>query len=211
MSKEKVQRKVADKTRIKILKAASKLFAEKGFSGTSTQSIAKAAKVNETLIFHHFGTKSQLWKMVKAHVVESISLSPLDSEPKSLRVFLEMIFKQYLDAFAQQPDLGRLLQWQYMEAEQSKLIAGNPLAPTNWLGPIQYLQQINQIKADMDASFIIIWLTASLNIIIFDHRHIFQNKATRDTFIENLLAGFERALGNAKKECEQTKTQTPQQ
>lgn len=195
MSKEKVQRKVADKTRIKILKAACKLFAEKGFSGTSTQAIAKAAKVNETLIFHHFGSKSELWKKVKNHVVESISLTPVDPKPKSLRLFLEMIFNQHLDAFAQRPELVRILQWQYMEVKQSKLLAGNPVAPTNWLEPIQYLQQIKEINAEMDASFIMIWLTASINIIIFDHMQIFQDKTKRDAFIDNLLTGFESALG----------------
>lgn len=194
MTKEKVQRKVADKTRIKILKAASKLFAEKGFSGTSTQAIAKAAKVNETLIFHHFGSKSELWKKVKNYVVEGISLTALDPKPKSLRLFLEMIFNQHLDAFAQRPELVRILQWQYMEVKQSKLLAGNPLAPTNWLEPIQYLQQIKEINADMDASFIMLWLTSSINIIIFDQLQIFQDKTTRDAFKDNLLAGFERAL-----------------
>ena len=37
------QRKEADKTRTAILKAATKLFAEKGYSGTPTAAIAKAA------------------------------------------------------------------------------------------------------------------------------------------------------------------------
>lgn len=199
MGKKIVQRKVADKTRVKILKAARKLFAENGFSGTSTQSIAKAAKVNETLIFHHFGNKSQLWKKVKAYVVEGMSLTPLDPEPKSLRSFLEMVFKQHLDVFTQHPDLARILQWQYMEAKQSKLIAGNSLSPTNWLGPIQHLQKIKEINPDMDASLIIIWLTASINIIVFDHMHIFQDKTTRDVYIDSLLSGFLRALGNDNK------------
>src|SRR5579883_682910 len=194
MSKKIVQRKVADKTRVNILNAACKLFAENGFSGTSTQAIAKAAKVNETLIFYHFSSKSQLWKKVKAHVVESISLTPLDPEPTSLRTFLEMIFKQRLDAFAKRPDLARILQWQYMEAKQSKLIAGNLLAPTNWLGPIQYLQKTKKMNADMNASLIIIWLTSSINTIVFDHMQLFQDNTLRHTYIDTLLIGFERAL-----------------
>ena len=40
-----------------ILKAASHLFAERGFASTSTSAIAKKAGVAEGLIFHYFKTK----------------------------------------------------------------------------------------------------------------------------------------------------------
>ncbi|MEM7007932.1 MAG: TetR/AcrR family transcriptional regulator [Thermodesulfobacteriota bacterium] len=48
-------------TRDKILETAIELFAEKGFNGTTTKEIAEAAEVNESLIFRHFSTKSDLY------------------------------------------------------------------------------------------------------------------------------------------------------
>jgi AcrR family transcriptional regulator len=45
-----------------ILFAAEKLFAEKGFEGTSTREIAKAANVNISMISYYFGSKEKLYE-----------------------------------------------------------------------------------------------------------------------------------------------------
>ena len=47
-------------TRTRIINAASKLFTQKGFSGTTTRAIADQAGVNEVTIFRHFGSKKNL-------------------------------------------------------------------------------------------------------------------------------------------------------
>ena len=47
-----------------IADVALQLFGERGFDGTSTQQIAKAASVSEALIFKHFGSKDQLLDFV---------------------------------------------------------------------------------------------------------------------------------------------------
>lgn len=44
----------------KVMEAAVKLFAEKGYSNTSTSEIAKKAGVSEGTIFKHYGTKENL-------------------------------------------------------------------------------------------------------------------------------------------------------
>lgn len=194
MKKQIIRRKVADETRDSILIAARKLFAKNGFSGTSTKAIAIAAKVNETLIFHHFGNKEKLWQYVKAHVIESISLEPLNPEPNSLHTFLATAIDQRLSAYEQSPELARLLQWQHMENKQDKLIAGNALAPTNWLPAIRHLQSTGKIKVDIKPEFIMVWLTASLNILILNPIKIFQEENNRNAYIEFLLNGFKEAL-----------------
>lgn len=48
-------------TKTRILKAASKLFAEKGFEGTSIRDIAAAAEVNLAAINYHFKNKNNLY------------------------------------------------------------------------------------------------------------------------------------------------------
>jgi len=47
-------------TRNRILEAASKLFSEMGYAGTTTRAIAELAGVNEVTLFRHFGTKEKL-------------------------------------------------------------------------------------------------------------------------------------------------------
>lgn len=50
----------AEATRKKILTAAEKLFAEKGFDATSVESIAQASGVNKALIYYYFKDKNDL-------------------------------------------------------------------------------------------------------------------------------------------------------
>lgn len=51
-----------------ILEAALKVFADKGFSGARTKKIAQEAGISETLIFHHFGSKKNLYKLALEHL-----------------------------------------------------------------------------------------------------------------------------------------------
>jgi|SRR6187402_139595 len=50
--------------RIQLIEAATTLFAENGFSGTTTREIARAAGVTEAMIFRHFENKESLYKIV---------------------------------------------------------------------------------------------------------------------------------------------------
>jgi AcrR family transcriptional regulator len=45
-----------------LLESARVLFAERGYAGTSTREIARAASVSEPMIFRHFGSKAKLFE-----------------------------------------------------------------------------------------------------------------------------------------------------
>jgi AcrR family transcriptional regulator len=47
-------------TRERILREAARLFAEKGYYGTSTREIATAADIRQPSVFHHFPTKDAI-------------------------------------------------------------------------------------------------------------------------------------------------------
>lgn len=49
-------------TRQKILRTATRLFAQKGFSGTSVRDIVAAARVNVSAVNYYFGDKRKLYK-----------------------------------------------------------------------------------------------------------------------------------------------------
>ena len=51
----------ADLRREQILQTAVDLFSQRGFTGTTTKRIAKAAGVSEAIIFRHFATKDELY------------------------------------------------------------------------------------------------------------------------------------------------------
>ena len=54
----------AEDRRHQILDVAVRLFSQKGFRGTTTKEIALAAGVNESIIFRHFATKSDLYAAI---------------------------------------------------------------------------------------------------------------------------------------------------
>lgn len=51
-------------TRTRIMQAASQLFSEFGYAGTTTRAIAELAGFNELTLFRHFGSKENLVKAI---------------------------------------------------------------------------------------------------------------------------------------------------
>ncbi|MDR2982124.1 MAG: TetR/AcrR family transcriptional regulator [Puniceicoccales bacterium] len=71
-----------EKTRQTILRIAGRLFAQKGYDGVSIRCISDEMDAMPSLIMHHFGTKSNLYKKtIEHHVIEagqfSSSMAPL--------------------------------------------------------------------------------------------------------------------------------------
>jgi AcrR family transcriptional regulator len=58
-----------DARRAQIVKASMALFAKKGFSGTTSRALARAAGVSEALIFRLFPTKRALYSAIIQHQI----------------------------------------------------------------------------------------------------------------------------------------------
>ena len=59
-----------------ILFSAEKIFAEKGFAGTSIREISKDAKVNVSMISYYFGSKEKLFERIfEYRMNESLSFA----------------------------------------------------------------------------------------------------------------------------------------
>lgn len=52
-----------DRTKEKIVRAATRLFAEKGLGGVTVREICRAARVNVALVSYHFGSKEGLYRV----------------------------------------------------------------------------------------------------------------------------------------------------
>jgi AcrR family transcriptional regulator len=59
-------------TRERILEEARKLFAERGFWGTSVQEITDAAKVNKAMLFYYFKSKENLYHSLLLELMDSV-------------------------------------------------------------------------------------------------------------------------------------------
>lgn len=60
-------RMAGEERRVQILLVAIRLFAQKGFRGTTTKEIAQAAGVSEAMVFRHFATKEELYSAILDH------------------------------------------------------------------------------------------------------------------------------------------------
>jgi TetR/AcrR family transcriptional regulator len=93
MQKKSNSKKTRSSGAEKILAAAEKLFAEKGFDAVNVETIAKEANASPANVFYHFKTKRQLYLAVLKAIRERISLK-LDSateEQSDLQTFLTAI------------------------------------------------------------------------------------------------------------------------
>jgi AcrR family transcriptional regulator len=99
--------------RAQILHAALAEFAEKGFDGASTSSIAKRAGVTQPLIHHHFGSKQGLWHAALEDIfdeLEAIQLRTFE-EVRDLDRWsvVRVLVRQFIVFSARRPELARLM------------------------------------------------------------------------------------------------------
>lgn len=64
----------ADDTRLRLIVAAGKLFAERGYAESSVAAIGEAAGASRGLVNHHFGSKENLLWAVIEHYVQTWQL-----------------------------------------------------------------------------------------------------------------------------------------
>src|SRR5690348_5368633 len=58
-----------DERREAIIRAVRRVFAERGFHGTTTRALAEAAGVSEALLFKHFPNKEALYSAMQASCI----------------------------------------------------------------------------------------------------------------------------------------------
>ncbi len=120
------------RTRREILEAASKVFAEKGFSGANVDEIVAKVAITKPTLYYHFGSKEGLFAAVLEDVYagmrqieSSLSLESLPADD-AVRALVRATF----DYHAAHPDWIRLIS--VANIHEAKHIAGSQsLAPRN--------------------------------------------------------------------------------
>lgn len=96
-------------SREKILNAATKLFAEKGFDGVSIREICKEANINICMISYYFGGKKELYQAIIDNLIErqteyaktflDLNKSVSDMSFEEQKKLLFLILDKYVDFF----------------------------------------------------------------------------------------------------------------
>ena len=97
--------------REQLLDVGRRLFAAKGFEGTSVEEIAARAEVSKPVVYEHFGGKEGLYAVVVDREIETLLAaitSALESDGRP-RVLLERAALALLDYIEDAPDGFRIL------------------------------------------------------------------------------------------------------
>src|SRR5262245_52800535 len=84
-------------SRRRLVKAAAAEFAARGFAGANVDRIARAARVNQAMIYYHFTSKAALYREILRDMFEAVAVrveeaSLMDSHPDvKVRAFVEAI------------------------------------------------------------------------------------------------------------------------
>jgi AcrR family transcriptional regulator len=108
-----------------ILFAAEKLFAEKGFEGTSTREIAKSANVNISMISYYFGSKEKLYeKLVEYRVNEGQFFSKDILERTDINEWekMEKIVEQFSGRVRDHKCFYRIMQREQLYTENPQIV-----------------------------------------------------------------------------------------
>jgi AcrR family transcriptional regulator len=195
---KRATRPSANATRQTILKVASQLFMRNGFAGTSMAKLAEIAGLNQTLIFHHFGNKQQLWQAVKVYILAKVKVPSLATEPSCLKQFLAEAIEQRITIYRSCPKLKTLVAWEKLASNGNKQLSGvnnSFMSPEQWTIAIAYLQAQGMIKSNIKPLLLMIWLVASIDGLLNDDLRLFKHhqsnqKAYITMLIDSLAIGL---------------------
>ena len=104
-----MKQKIDENSKEKILNTAIKLFAQKGFDGTSIREICKSANINICMISYYFGGKQELYQEIITNLIKSQnayleSFLDIDEDfsnksKKELIEKLQIVLEKFIDYF----------------------------------------------------------------------------------------------------------------
>jgi len=101
-------------TEIKIIKAATEVFLEKGKDGARMQEIADNAGINKALLHYYFRSKDKLFTLVFKHEFKKVlsKILTLVGEEDDFRKFIQSFAYNYMKSITPRKNLMRFVIWE---------------------------------------------------------------------------------------------------
>jgi AcrR family transcriptional regulator len=137
-----------DRTRERILSAALKEFAAKGFAGARVDLIARRAAINKRMLYHYFGNKEKLFRAILHQKIAERRAWGLNlsSDPAERLPF-------WFKTACADADWIRLLQWEALQSAGKKVIDEDQrrALSAEWLKRLCQRQERGKLSAEFDA------------------------------------------------------------
>jgi TetR/AcrR family transcriptional regulator len=118
-------KKSSQQTKERILLAAQKEFAARGFSGARMEAIAHDAAINKAMLFYYFSSKDNLYRTVLLGVFSEIfgEIGRFVSQPLTPELFLEKFPEIYIRFIARHPDFLRIMVFDLIHNPENVTVA----------------------------------------------------------------------------------------
>ena len=170
-------------TKAKIINAAKKIFIKNGYSGTSISQIVETAKINKSLIFHHFINKKNLWIEVKLSIVEkSKQKSTIPSLDLSWSNFVSNSIKNLIYFYKNNPDIVALINWQRIE--KNTISVGSSETSLKWIEAINHYKKTRQINQELSTEFILCMILSISSSVGIDNIAFLKEEKKLNNYID---------------------------
>ena len=194
------------RTRERILTAALKEFAAKGFAGARVDLIARNAAINKRMLYHYFGNKEHLFREVlrRKMAERQAWAETLSGDPAEGLAF-------WFEAACKDTDWVRLFEWEALQGNARKVIdeKNRRAATARGLERIRQRQARGQISAEFDPRHVMLAMR-SLTMFpaafpqltrLITGRSVSDPKFQREraAFLKKFATAFQPANGQAVK------------
>lgn len=185
----------AQRTRLQILEAATRLFAERGYGGTGIRDIESAAGVKRGVVTYHFGNKDEVWKAMFTFAFQPY-LDDLRSKTDLLRALdakarARFLIEHFIRTSAARPYMNQLMiQENFTESWRSEWIVEHFLNPgREWSRSIARDDPfMQQLESDPHLRYAVL---GACNMV-FSHRcevrALFNQDVSDDAFVDRHVA-----------------------
>lgn len=182
----------------KILKSAQECFLVKGFGGTSINDIADKANIHKSLIYHHFGSKEDLWKAVKARIIDKSSddASNINFKHSTLREFLEAFVTFRFKLYAEHPQMVQLMGWQRLENGSKSLEGTNNKKFTSLEAEIIVLQKLGEIRKDISPEVASYFIMSCSSNGFMDKAPFLKTKKGQEHYLKFIIESLYKILSS---------------
>jgi len=143
-----------------ILKAAKKIFIQKGMDGARMQEIADEAGINKALLHYYFRSKDKLFEAIFTEAILKLIPNIMEMMKSDLPLFtkIEIFTGNYIDAFTENPFVPGFIMHE-LSRDPSKIVN---MVKNAGINPQPFF---DQVKREADAG----------NIIAVDPYHLIVN------------------------------------
>jgi TetR/AcrR family transcriptional regulator len=162
-------------TKNKIIKVAERIFAEKGFNGTSIRDLANACGTSGPLILHHFKSKEGIYDAVRLALVEDYAplFENVVNDNASLVQFIEQTVRGIFIFHRENPIALRLMNWDRLNGFDKPWPKCEEFRKM-FVNRIQKAMEDGEINKEFSAHFLGIMIGGMVHLWWEEHDNIMQ-------------------------------------